>query len=62
MKDTVEVRLQVPRAIHEKIQAAAQWEMRTTHNQYIHYLMWLHKDSTPYPEIAKTWPDPKDKP
>lgn len=35
MKDTVEVRLQVPRHLHEIIKRHAEVNLRTTHNEYL---------------------------
>jgi len=35
MKDTVEVRLQVPRHLHEIIKRHAEANLRTTHNEYL---------------------------
>jgi len=48
MKDTVEVRLQVPRKIHELVKRAAEQGLRTTHNQYIFYLSWVFQERLNY--------------
>lgn len=44
MKDTVEVRLLVPRNFHEFVRELAKLDMRTIHNEYIYILLEYLKD------------------
>lgn len=59
MEKTVEVRLQVPTALHELVKELARQDLRTTHNEYLHLLGGLTERyrTAPY-RVSETEIDP----